>query len=58
MCDGGNLENETYVCPSLIMNKKDLWADIRNQTNDNIIALIADMKKSIATTINLKKADW
>ncbi len=57
-CDGGNLENETYTCPQLIMNKKSFWAGIKIQTNDNVAALIANMKAGIANTLHGKKSDW
>jgi hypothetical protein len=58
LCDGGPLENVNYICPSLIMNKKDLWADIKHQVNDTVLALIADMNKNISATLHSKKSDW
>ena len=57
-CDGGSLENDTYVCPQLIMNKKNFWAGVKQQTNDNVTTLITDMKKSISNTLHTKKSDW
>jgi uncharacterized protein with TBP-like fold DUF4468 len=58
LCDGGPLENANYICPSLIMNKKDLWVGIKKQTNDGVLALITDLNKSIAATLHSKKNDW
>jgi len=58
MCDGGNLENDKYDCPELIMNKKELWADIKKQVNDNVLWLIDDMKESMAANLKIKKSDW
>ena len=58
MCDGGNLENEKYDCPNLILNKKELWANIKKQANDAVQGLIDDMKKSIDQTVHAKKSDW
>jgi len=58
VCDGGNLENANYDCPGLVLNKKKFWADIKQQANDNIVALIADMKKSIVQNAVHKSSDW
>ena len=57
-CDGGNLENITYVCPQLFMNKKSFWTGVKQQTNDKVTELIADMNKSINVTLHNKKSDW
>ena len=57
-CDGGNLENDVYLCPQLLMNKKLFWAGVKQQTNDAVLALIANMNKEIAATLHSKKGDW
>jgi hypothetical protein len=58
ICDGGPLENEKYDCAILFMNNKAFWASIKKQVNDNVLALVADMKQSMAKSLTEKKTEW
>ena len=58
-CDSGPFENETYRCGTPAKKEiEKIWAYTRQQTNNNIAALIADMKQSVAKTLHGKKSDW
>jgi hypothetical protein len=61
MCKGcGGLENETCscLCNNMLANTKKVWATFKSETNDNILGLIADMKKYVAQTVPFRRGDW